>query len=42
MMGNCFTTLAFAAIDQQGERAFVFARKPGVDTQLTIKDWTWS
>lgn len=29
-----FTTLAFVAIDENGERQFSFARKPGADTQL--------
>ena len=29
-----FTTLAFVALDQNGERTFSFARKPGADTQL--------
>jgi fructokinase len=31
---NYFTTLAFVALDAQGDRAFSFARKPGADTQL--------
>lgn len=29
-----FTTLAFVALDEQGERSFSFARKPGADTCL--------
>ncbi len=29
-----FTTLAFVAINENGEREFSFARKPGADTQL--------
>lgn len=29
-----FTTLAFVAIDEKGERHFSFARKPGADTML--------
>ena len=29
-----FTTLAFVEIDENGERKFSFARKPGADTQL--------
>lgn len=29
-----FTTLAFVALDEQGDRSFSFARKPGADTQL--------
>lgn len=31
---NYFTTLAFVALDERGERTFAFARKPGADTQL--------
>lgn len=31
---NCFTTLAFVEIDENGERKFSFARKPGADTKL--------
>ena len=30
-----FTTLAFISLDENGERKFSFARKPGADTQLT-------
>ena len=33
-----FTTLAFVAIDESGEREFSFARKPGADTQLTKEE----
>ena len=29
-----FTTLAFVALDEHGDRSFSFARKPGADTQL--------
>jgi fructokinase len=29
-----FTTLAFVALDESGDRSFSFARKPGADTQL--------
>ncbi len=29
-----FTTLAFVTFDEQGDRSFSFARKPGADTQL--------
>ena len=29
-----FTTLAFVALSEEGERSFSFARKPGADTQL--------
>lgn len=32
--GEYFTTLAFVAIDENGERQFSFARKPGADTRL--------
>lgn len=35
---NFFTTLAFVSLDETGDRSFAFARKPGADTQLTIKD----
>ena len=31
---DVFTTLAFVALQPNGERAFSFARKPGADTQL--------
>lgn len=31
---NYFTTLAFVALSENGERTFSFARKPGADTQL--------
>ncbi len=33
-----FTTLAFVTIDEQGERSFSFARKPGADTQLDVNE----
>lgn len=33
--GNVFTTLAFVALSEAGERSFSFARKPGADTCLT-------
>ena len=33
-----FTTLAFVALNAQGERTFSFARKPGADTQLTSQE----
>ncbi|MEG2377435.1 MAG: carbohydrate kinase [Clostridia bacterium] len=29
-----FTTLAFVALDEAGERSFAFSRKPGADTRL--------
>lgn len=32
---NVFTTLAFVALNEKGERTFSFARKPGADTMLT-------
>lgn len=31
---SVFTTLAFVTLDETGNRAFSFARKPGADTQL--------
>ena len=31
---TCFTTLAFVGLDENGERSFSFARKPGADTML--------
>ena len=31
---NYFTTLAFVAVSEDGERSFSFARKPGADTQI--------
>lgn len=33
-----FTTLAFVALNEQGERTFSFARKPGADTQLHFEE----
>lgn len=33
-----FTTLAFVTFDDQGDRAFSFARKPGADTQLRFEE----
>lgn len=33
-----FTTLAFVALSQKGERAFAFARKPGADTCLKAEE----
>lgn len=33
-----FTTLAFVALDEKGERSFSFARKPGADTCLTAEE----
>jgi len=33
-----FTTLAFVTLDENGDRSFSFARKPGADTQLTWEE----
>ena len=33
-----FTTLAFVTLDENGDRSFSFARKPGADTQLEKDD----
>jgi len=33
-----FTTLAFVALSESGERTFSFARKPGADTQLAVEE----
>lgn len=35
---NVFTTLAFVALSDSGERSFSFARKPGADTCLTQEE----
>ena len=35
---DAFTTLAFVALDGQGERQFSFARKPGADTRLSPQE----
>lgn len=35
---NVFTTLAFVALSETGERSFSFARKPGADTCLTKQE----
>ncbi len=35
---NVFTTLAFVALSDTGERSFSFARKPGADTCLTQEE----
>ncbi|MFI3173526.1 MAG: carbohydrate kinase [Eubacteriales bacterium] len=35
---NFFTTLAFVQINENGERKFSFARKPGADTQITVEE----
>ncbi len=33
-----FTTLAFVTLDEEGERTFSFARKPGADTRLRFDE----
>ncbi len=33
-----FTTMAFVALDEKGERRFSFARKPGADTRLRFDE----
>lgn len=33
-----FTTLAFVSLKENGEREFAFARKPGADTKLCMKE----
>lgn len=38
----CFTTLAFVTLDEQGDRTFSFARKPGADTQLRFEELSLS
>lgn len=38
MDAHFFTTLAFVEIDENGERNFSFARKPGADTQLKVEE----
>jgi sugar/nucleoside kinase (ribokinase family) len=35
---DVFTTLAFVTLDEQGDRSFSFARKPGADTQLRFEE----
>ena len=35
---DVFTTLAFVTLDENGDRDFAFARKPGADTCLTFED----
>ena len=35
---DVFTTLAFVSLNEQGEREFSFARKPGADTCLTSEE----
>lgn len=38
MTEDFFTTLAFIALSETGERTFSFARKPGADTRLTAEE----
>lgn len=38
MDGSVFTTLAFVTLDQNGDREFSFARKPGADTRLSFEE----
>ena len=38
MAEDVFTTLAFVTLDEKGDRAFSFARKPGADTCLTFEE----
>ena len=35
---NVFTTLAFVSLNEEGDRSFSFARKPGADTMLCYKE----
>lgn len=35
---DVFTTLAFVSVDEEGDRSFSFARKPGADTTLQLND----
>lgn len=35
---DVFTTLAFVTLNQQGDRTFSFARKPGADTRLCFEE----
>ena len=35
---DVFTTLAFVTLDESGDRAFSFARKPGADTCLSFEE----
>ena len=38
MSEEAFTTLAFVALGEKGERSFSFARKPGADTMLRTEE----
>ena len=35
---DVFTTLAFVTLDESGDRAFSFARKPGADTRISFDE----
>lgn len=35
---DSFTTLAFVSVDENGERSFSFARKPGADTRMAAEE----
>ena len=35
---DVFTTLAFVTLDEQGDREFSFARKPGADTRICFEE----
>lgn len=39
---DTFTTLAFVALSEDGERTFSFARKPGADTRLTTDELAYN
>ena len=39
---SVFTTLAFVALNEKGERSFSFARKPGADTMLTREELNYA
>ena len=38
---TCFTTLAFVHLDEQGDRSFSFARKPGADVMIRQDEVDW-
>ncbi len=38
LLEEAVTTMAFVSLDAQGDRSFTFARKPGADMFLTIRD----
>lgn len=42
LSNDVFTTLAFVTLDEQGERSFSFARKPGADTRLCTNEINFS